>query len=301
MNIAFREDRAYVTESGPTWATGPQANGKRIVEFAPGADGTFTGGLPATLVEYTGTGKATAAGLATGPDGLYFTDLYKDVDYVSPIDPGANLLRVRWPEPEVVPTPTSSTPATADPLLALVARAEVPLGSRAVRMAVGCRAACSVRTALRARRRLLGHASGTRDDAGQLTLRLRLRRGARRLRHEVLASEQGLGDESFSSRFVRRDTSLARRLRRGLKLNIGCSDACRAVAKLRLLRGAAARMPVASGSAETESAGVARLTARFTRRARRRLRRAGGGRLRLSVEARRGTDEPTVLSYLLRL
>jgi glucose/arabinose dehydrogenase len=90
---------AFVTESGPTYASGPQALGKRIVEFAPGADGTFNGTAPATLVEYTGTGKATAVGLAAGSDGLYFTDLYKDLGAGSPTDRGANLLRVKYAAP----------------------------------------------------------------------------------------------------------------------------------------------------------------------------------------------------------
>ncbi len=92
---ADKLDHAFVTESGPTWATGPQARGKRIVEFVIDTDGTLITG-PVTLVEYNGTGKATAAGMAAGPDGLYFTDLYKDLNYNSPIDPGANILRVRY-------------------------------------------------------------------------------------------------------------------------------------------------------------------------------------------------------------
>lgn len=88
-------DHAFVTESGPTWASGPQARGKRIVEFVLDASGNWLSG-PTTLVEYQGPGKASASGLAAGPDGLYFTDLYKDVDYVSPIDRGANVLRVKF-------------------------------------------------------------------------------------------------------------------------------------------------------------------------------------------------------------
>jgi glucose/arabinose dehydrogenase len=125
VNIAFVEpqtslgsgfptpkmDHAYVTESGPTFATGPQVRGKRIVEFAPGAGGTFDGSTPQTLVEYTGVGKATAVGIAPGPDGLYFTDLYKDVDYASASDPGANLLRVRWTGDLTPPGVTLDTPA----------------------------------------------------------------------------------------------------------------------------------------------------------------------------------------------
>ena len=67
---------AYVSESGPTYATGPQVRGKRIVEFTFDEDGKVTG--PKTLVEYNGYGKSTVAGIAAGPDGLYFTALYPD-------------------------------------------------------------------------------------------------------------------------------------------------------------------------------------------------------------------------------
>ena len=41
-----------------------------------------------TLVEYAGTGRATVVGLAAGPDGLYFTELYRDEGATSPIDAG---------------------------------------------------------------------------------------------------------------------------------------------------------------------------------------------------------------------
>ncbi len=86
---------AFVTESGSTYASGPQETGKRIVEFDLGPDGANRAG-PTMLAEYSGTGKATAVGLAAGEDGLYFTDLYKDRDYASPIDRGANVLRIRY-------------------------------------------------------------------------------------------------------------------------------------------------------------------------------------------------------------
>ncbi len=92
---AEKMDRAFVTESGSTWASGPQSNGKRIVEFELDANSVLLSG-PTKLVEYTGSGKATAVGLAAGPDGLYFTDLYKDQDYDSPIDRGAHVLRVKF-------------------------------------------------------------------------------------------------------------------------------------------------------------------------------------------------------------
>ena len=91
---ADKMDHAFVTETGPTWGTGPQFKGKRIAEFVPDERGRYTG-TPRPFIEYTGVGKATAAGLALAPDGLYFTDLYKDVDPESAIDPGAKVWLVR--------------------------------------------------------------------------------------------------------------------------------------------------------------------------------------------------------------
>jgi glucose/arabinose dehydrogenase len=104
-----QQDHAFVTESGPTWASGPQKNGKRIVEFAPDPVTGEIGGHPHTLVEYTGTGKATAVGLAAGPEGLYFTELYRDQGWSSPIDPGARLLLIRHGSP-VVPSLSGTNP-----------------------------------------------------------------------------------------------------------------------------------------------------------------------------------------------
>ena len=85
---------AFVTESGPTWAAAEQARGKRITRIRI-RDGRIVG-APSPLVEYNGTGRATAAGIAAGPDGLYFSGLYKDAGANSPIDPGAAIYRVRW-------------------------------------------------------------------------------------------------------------------------------------------------------------------------------------------------------------
>jgi hypothetical protein len=91
-------DHAFVSESGPTYAIGPQSRGKRIVEFDINASGVVVDG-PTTLVEYAGTGYGTVAALAAGPDGLYFSELYKDLDPVSPIDSGARIFRVRYVNP----------------------------------------------------------------------------------------------------------------------------------------------------------------------------------------------------------
>lgn len=114
-----RMDHAFVTESGPTWAAGPsRGNGKRITELIPGEDGTLAGSVPQAFAVYIGTGRATAAGLAAGPDGLYFTDLYKDhgID-MQATDRGANLLRVRYgaPPTDYVPPGPEPEPPPGDP------------------------------------------------------------------------------------------------------------------------------------------------------------------------------------------
>jgi len=87
-------DHAFVSDSGSTYASGPQGNGKRITEFVLDASGNKLSG-PTNLIEYNGTGKATVVALAAGPDGLYFSDLYKDDDTVA-TNRGANILRVRY-------------------------------------------------------------------------------------------------------------------------------------------------------------------------------------------------------------
>lgn len=92
---ASKMDLAFVSESGPTYAPGPQSQGKRIVEFHLDANGNRISG-PTTLVEYTGMGRATVVGLAAGPDGLYFTELYEDTGAGGPTGSGARIYRVRY-------------------------------------------------------------------------------------------------------------------------------------------------------------------------------------------------------------
>jgi PKD repeat protein len=89
------QDWAFVTESGPTWAAGDVANGKRIVRFKVDANGDLVEG-PIPFVEYKGLGRATTAGIAAGPDGLYFSELYPDTNMQNPTAPGARILRVRY-------------------------------------------------------------------------------------------------------------------------------------------------------------------------------------------------------------
>ncbi|MEX2169248.1 MAG: PQQ-dependent sugar dehydrogenase [Pirellulales bacterium] len=95
---ADKMDHLYVSESGPTYAPGAQANGKRIVEFVLDANGNHVSG-PTTLVEYMSTGRSTVVGLAAGPDGLYFTELYEESGVTGPTAVGARVFRVRYVNP----------------------------------------------------------------------------------------------------------------------------------------------------------------------------------------------------------
>jgi len=89
------QDHAFVTESGATYAPGPAALGKRVTEFGFDLDGKLVAG-PAPIVEYVGAGRSTAAALAAGPDGLYFSNLYADFGAASAIEPGADIFRIRY-------------------------------------------------------------------------------------------------------------------------------------------------------------------------------------------------------------
>ena len=91
-------DHAFVSQSGVTYATGPQSTGKRLTEFELDENGDLVSG-PDSLLEYVGTGKFTVAALAAGPDGLYFSTLYEDSGITGPTAIGAKIYRVRYNNP----------------------------------------------------------------------------------------------------------------------------------------------------------------------------------------------------------
>ena len=95
-----KRDHAFVSESGPTYAAGPQANGKRISEFELDASGALING-PTSLIDYVGTGRSSVVALAAGPDGLYFSTLYEDSGSAGPTASGARIYRVRYVNPIV--------------------------------------------------------------------------------------------------------------------------------------------------------------------------------------------------------
>ena len=91
-------DVAFVSESGPTYASGPQSRGKQITFFRLDANGDVVEG-PTPLVQYVGEGQSSIVGLAAGPDGLYFSTLYEDSGAGGPTGSGARIYRVRYINP----------------------------------------------------------------------------------------------------------------------------------------------------------------------------------------------------------
>jgi hypothetical protein len=124
---AGSQNDAFVSLSAATYSSGPQDDGKRI-DWFPDLDSRDANGklttAPITLVQYNGTGRATIAGLAAGPDGIYFTDLYRDDGVGGPTAIGANVYRLRYVDfaPENVTAVPSNSQVTlnwiSDPLAA---------------------------------------------------------------------------------------------------------------------------------------------------------------------------------------
>jgi hypothetical protein len=124
-------------------------------------------------VEYTGVGKATAAGLAVAPEGLYFTDLYKDVRYKSPIDRGAKVWRVR----ETTKPRISRVWVNPRTLRARYVASESAVVSATIRRAGnGRRSTCEDRAGAGSNRlRIAGCAARKRLKPGRYVLALRAR------------------------------------------------------------------------------------------------------------------------------
>jgi hypothetical protein len=106
---------AFITQSGSTHASGTSSKAKLIEEWVLNPDGTRhvpAAGEPANprdLVKYQGSGYSTAAAIAPGPGGLYFSTLYPDTN-ADPTAPGAKILRV------VYTGTTAAAPAEAEPM-----------------------------------------------------------------------------------------------------------------------------------------------------------------------------------------
>lgn len=90
--------RAYVTQSGATYGSGPgNARSKVVTEWVIDASGTLVGS-PRPVAYYNGSGKSSAVAIAAGPDGLYFSDFYA-ADATNPTTRGARILRIKYEPP----------------------------------------------------------------------------------------------------------------------------------------------------------------------------------------------------------
>ncbi|MEM9185336.1 MAG: PQQ-dependent sugar dehydrogenase [Planctomycetota bacterium] len=96
---AHLQDVALVSESGPTYAAGPQELGKRITYFDLDAGGQFGGDGPESLVDYVGSGRGSVVALAAGPDGVYFSEFYEDTGDNGPTASGSRIFRLRYENP----------------------------------------------------------------------------------------------------------------------------------------------------------------------------------------------------------
>lgn len=92
------QGRAFVSESGSTYAAGPQASGKKITQFALGPTGAVLSG-PTKFAEYIGAGRSTVVALAAGPDGLYFSEFYEETGANGATAAGSRIFRIRYVNP----------------------------------------------------------------------------------------------------------------------------------------------------------------------------------------------------------
>ncbi|MFZ4576615.1 MAG: lectin-like domain-containing protein, partial [Phycisphaerales bacterium] len=97
------QGRAYITQSGATWASGPgSAYYKSITEWTIDSNGALVGNSRA-IAYYNGGGKSTTVAIAAGPDGLYFSDFYKEDSFDDPTARGASIFRARYLQPPPPP------------------------------------------------------------------------------------------------------------------------------------------------------------------------------------------------------
>ncbi|MBS0195573.1 MAG: PQQ-dependent sugar dehydrogenase [Planctomycetes bacterium] len=95
--------RAYVTQSGGTYGIGPGSNTYKVItEWQIDSTGVLTSG-PRPVAYYNGGGASSAVAIAAGPDGLYFSDFYKEDSFTNPIARGSNILRLRYSPPPPPP------------------------------------------------------------------------------------------------------------------------------------------------------------------------------------------------------
>ncbi len=84
----------FVALSGEPYLNGQSFVGKKIQRFALDNNGRVVS--DSLFLDYIGAGWATVIGVAFGPDGLYFTDLYGENGFDGFGQTQANVYRLRW-------------------------------------------------------------------------------------------------------------------------------------------------------------------------------------------------------------
>ncbi|MGL4512381.1 MAG: PQQ-dependent sugar dehydrogenase [Lacipirellulaceae bacterium] len=92
------QGRAFISESGATYAGGPQAIGKKVTHVTLDAAGALVAG-PTSFAEYIGGGQSSVVAIAAGPDGVYFSEFYEETGANGPTASGSRLFRIRYVNP----------------------------------------------------------------------------------------------------------------------------------------------------------------------------------------------------------
>ncbi len=89
-------NRAFISQSGSTWASGPGTTREKVIsEIILSPTGQLLRG-PIPVAAYNGFGKSSASALTAGPDGLYFSELYKEDDFANPAARGSRIFRLSY-------------------------------------------------------------------------------------------------------------------------------------------------------------------------------------------------------------
>ncbi len=99
----------FVGRAGPPYQSGYSALGKKIQRFALDGNGDVVS--DSLFLDYIGAGWATVVGVAFGPDGLYFTDLYGENGFDASGQTQGNVYRIRWGAADVTPPAISNVQA----------------------------------------------------------------------------------------------------------------------------------------------------------------------------------------------
>ena len=103
--------RLFVGLAGGPYDLGHLLLTKKIQQFDLDNAGNVVS--TSTFLDYVGAGRATVIGVAAGPDGLYFTDLFGENGFDQFGQTHANVYRIRWGTADVTPPVIANVQATS--------------------------------------------------------------------------------------------------------------------------------------------------------------------------------------------